>query len=492
MIGFQEIPQNLRVPLFFAELDNSRANSGQQTQRTLIIGQQHTSTGTLAANQPVLAEGLNKVKARAGFGSQLALMLEWYRKRDRFGEVWLLPVTLATPTAATRTVTVTGAATEAGQIALYVGGQRVLVGVANGAAANAVASSIASAVNAASDLPMMSSVASNVVTLTAKNAGLLGNDLDARLNYLGSAGGESTPLGLTLEIAAGTAGAGTPNLSTALANLGDMEFDFIVCPYNDTGSLNALRDFLAARWAWDKMLYGGAFSAFRGTLGEATTFGLTRNDPHVSIMPFNGSPTPAMVWAANSAGAYAVSLRADPGLPLHGLRLDVLAPPIAQRFTIGERNVLLFGGLSTHTVGADGTVTTETIVTTYQRNPQGSTDDSYLYVERLYVLAAVIRDLKAFATSTFGRFKLASDGAPVAPGARIVTPALIKDAILGRYRFLERQGLVQEYDTFAANLVVERNGTNRCRVDGLLPIIPVDQLRQIAALVQFRNSGEEV
>src|SRR5260363_67085 len=35
----QNIPQNLRVPLFYVEVDNRRANSGAFNPRTLIIGQ---------------------------------------------------------------------------------------------------------------------------------------------------------------------------------------------------------------------------------------------------------------------------------------------------------------------------------------------------------------------------------------------------------------------------------------------------------------------
>ena len=42
------------------------------------------------------------------------------------------------------------------------------------------------------------------------------------------------------------------------------------------------------------MIYGGGFSAFRGTLGTCTAFGLSRNDQHMSVMAFNGSPDP--VW----------------------------------------------------------------------------------------------------------------------------------------------------------------------------------------------------
>lgn len=489
-IGFKEIPADLRVPLFFAELDNSRANSGTQTQRALIVGQK-TDAGALPAGVPVLMEGVEWAKGACGAGSMLALMAEWYRKRDRFGEVWLLPLADAPAgVAASGTIAVSAPPTAAGTLSLYVAGKRVRVACAAGQTAAAVATAIAAAINADADLPVTAAAATTDVTVTAKNKGEAGNAIDLRTNYLGAAGGEATPAGLALTITAMSGGAANPDLAAALASLGDKTFDFIAFPYTDTASLDALKAFLAARWAWDQMLYGGAFAAYRGTVGARTTFGNGRNDPHVSVLGFADSPTPAWLWAANFAGAAAASLRADPGLPLQGLALDVLAPPVELRDDIGERNTLLFDGISTHTVDDDGTVRLETVVTTYQTNASGQPDDSYLYVERLYTLAAVIRDLKAFVTSTFGRMKLAEDGTPFRPGASIVTPAVIRDAIVGCYRRLEREGLVQESEAFAANLIVQRNASNRCRVDGLLPIVPIDQLRQVAALVQFRNSGD--
>ncbi|EFH09389.1 phage tail sheath subtilisin-like domain-containing protein [Pseudoroseomonas cervicalis] len=487
-IGFREIPSNLRVPLFFAELDNSRANSAQEAQRSLIIGQM-LGSGTLAAGVPVLMQGVDWVKQRAGAGSMLAQMAECYRKRDGFGEVWLLPLADAVAgVAATGSVALSGSPTAAGTLSLYIGGMRVQQLVTTGQTAAQIATALAATINGTADLAVTAAAASSTVTLTARHKGLTGNDLPLVLNYRGAPGGEVTPDGLTVTFTAMSGGTTNPVLDTALANLGDMPFDYIAMPYTDTTSLDALKSFLASRWAWDRMLYGGAFAAVRGTLGQAGAFGLARNDAHVSVMPCDGSPTPPWCWAANLTGALAVSLRADVALPLHGLGLDVLAPPPEKRWTIGERNTLLWSGLSSHTVQDDGTVTTETIVTTYQRNPLGAADDSYLYVERLYTLAAVIRNLRIFVTSTFGRMKLASNDQPVRPGQNIVTPNLIRNAIIGRYRELERLGLVQNSAAFEASLVVERNGTNRCRIDALLPIVPIDQLRQLAALVQFRNS----
>lgn len=38
-ISFNNIPAGLRVPLFYAEMDNSMANSGNSSLRTLLIAQ---------------------------------------------------------------------------------------------------------------------------------------------------------------------------------------------------------------------------------------------------------------------------------------------------------------------------------------------------------------------------------------------------------------------------------------------------------------------
>ena len=37
-IPFKNVPSNIRVPLFYAEVDNSRANNATINQRALIVG----------------------------------------------------------------------------------------------------------------------------------------------------------------------------------------------------------------------------------------------------------------------------------------------------------------------------------------------------------------------------------------------------------------------------------------------------------------------
>lgn len=489
-VPFSNIPSNLRVPLFYAEVDNSQANSGAQTQRTLIIGQV-TATGNGVVNVPVLGQGVSDAQAKGGLGSMLALMTAAYKSSDSFGEVWFLPLADAEGSvAASGSLLVAGAPSGTGVISLYIAGQLLSFPVATAEPAEDIAVGLAALVNSSSNLPVTAEATGATVKFTAKNKGATGNDIDLRVNYLGTAGGEVTPAGLTLTITAMAAGATNPVLDAALASLGDEAFDFIVSPYTDTASLNALKNLLndkTGRWSYASQIYGHVFAAQRGTLSTLATAGNARNHQHETIMGFYDSPSPAWVWAADVAGTAAVALRADPGRPMQTLTLStVLAPPAPSRFDLGERNTLLWDGISTFTVASDGTVAIENLITTYQENSFGAADDSYLQIETLFLLMYVLRSQRSLVTSKYSRVKLAADGTRFAPGSAIVTPKIIKADLIAQYGEMEYDGFVQDSKPFAKELIVEKNRTNPNRVDVLWPGTLINQLRIFALLAQFR------
>ena len=263
-IGFKQIPQNIRVPLFYAEVDASQANTANSNQRALIIGQM-LSTGVAVANTPIISQGVADAKTQGGQGSILAQMVNTYRANDTFGELWLLPLADdGSAVAATGTITYTAANTAVGVHSLYIAGTLVSVTLATGQTVTQIATAVAAAINAINDLPVTATSSVGVVTITAKNKGLAGNDIDIRVNYRGVPGGEVTPTGLTFTIVAMASGAVNPSLTTGLANLQSMPFDFICMPYTDTTSLNALQSFLndqTGRWSWNVQVYGHCFLA---------------------------------------------------------------------------------------------------------------------------------------------------------------------------------------------------------------------------------------
>ncbi|WP_066651750.1 MULTISPECIES: phage tail sheath subtilisin-like domain-containing protein [Sphingomonas] len=493
-IQFKNVPGNLRLPLFYAELDASRANTASRAQRSLLIGQK-TGAGTLTADLPVIARSQSESRAAAGAGSILAAMIDAYRAADSFGELWLLPLADdGSGTAATGTITFSGTTTATGTLSLYIAGQRLQLVIASGQTAAQVASTVNTAIAAAIDLPVTSVVNTAVVTLTAKNKGDCGNDIDVRVNYRGTAGGEALPAGLGVAIVAMANGATNPSLTAGLANLLDKEFDFIACSLTDATSLAAIAALLndtTGRWSWSVQVYGHCWIARRGTAGAVASFATALNNQHLTVIPYNDAPSPPWAWSSAFMGASAVALRADAGLTLQSLTVPgLLPPPLASRYAASARNnTLLYGGCSSWDVDATGTVVIENIVTTYVTNAQGQADDSYLEVEDMYLLPFVLRRMRDVVNTKYARVKLADVGVRLLPGRPVVTTDTIRGDLIAAYRQLEAEGFVQDADAFARDLIVERNATNRNRVDVLWPAILINNLRVFALLAQFRHAA---
>lgn len=487
-VSFNSIPSDLKVPLFYAEVDNSQANSATSAMPRLIVGQVNDDAVAPEIGKLTLVPSLSLAKSIGGVGSMLAEMYETWRGIDAAGEVWCLPVK-ATGAKATGKVAFVGTATAGGQINLYVAGQRVRATISSGATAAAAATALAAAVNAAG-LSVSAVAATGEVTLSCRWAGLSGNDILLQLNRQGRVNGEFTPDGLTVTVTAMGGGVGTPDLAAAIAVLGDEPFEFLCGPWADATSLDAWKALMndsTGRWSWSRQLYGHVYSASRGTLGELAALGDTRNDAHVTVYGFE-KPSPDTVWrqAAAYAARQAVFISADPARPTQTGELNSLTPaPAGERFMLLERQSLLSHGIAT-AYCSSGTLRIERAVTTYQKNDFGQADNSYLDSETLHQSAYIIRFLKGRITSKYGRHKLANDGTRFGAGQAIVTPAVIRAELIAGYYILEQMGIVENAEAFAQNLVVERSLTDPTRVNVLYPPDLVNQLRVFALQYQFR------
>lgn len=489
-ISFDNTPSNIRVPLFYAEVSNRAAFNFQRTNRSLLIGMK-TTAGTATAEVPIQITSLDQAKSAFGRGSMLARMFDGYFRNNTFNEVWALPLDEnAAGTAGTKTLTVTGTPTAAGTLNIYIGGQRIQSAVAVGDTVTDIAAAIVAAVTANPDLPVTAANTLGVVTLTAKHKGEFGNQIDVRLNYLGALGGETTPAGIAVAIATGVTGATNPDISNGLANLSDEEYDYIGLGFKDATALNDAREFMndqVGRWSPLQQLYGHVFAANDDTVANLSTFGNSRNDQHASVLVYYRSPTPTWEAVGMLTAQAHRAIDNDPARPLQTLPLiGFLAPEEADRFSLSEKNILLFDGLSPLTYDKDGTARIVRMVTTYQTNTFGQPDPSYLDITTLFTLAYVLRFLRARFTQKFPRHKLANDGTQFGPGQAIVTPSILRNETLAAYRELEFQGLVENFELFKQYLLVERNINDPNRVDMLFPPDIVNQFRIFAVLAEFR------
>ena len=488
-VSFNQIPSDIRVPLFYAEVDNSQANSASSSMPRLLVAQVNDDASADEIGKLTLASTLAMAQSIGGVGSMLAQVYETFRKSDPAGELWVLPLK-GTGAKAAGTITVTGTATESGTVSLYVGSTRVRATVAKGATPTVAAAAIVAAVNAAG-LAVVAAAVAGVITLTCKWSGESGNDISLMMNRLGRGNGEFTPAGLTIAVTSMQGGTGSPEIAAALGVLGDEPFEFICSPWSDTTTLDAWKEFMgdtSGRWSWAQQLYGHVYSAKRGTLGQAVAFGTGRNDQHCTVYGFEvGCPDPFWMAAAAFTARTAVFISADPARPTQSGELSGISPaPAGQRFILSERQSLLTHGIAT-AYYSGGAVRIERAVTTYQKNAFDQPDDSYLDSETLHQSAYVIKFLKGRITSKYGRHKLADDGTRFGAGQAIVTPNVIRAELIAGFFELEQLGILENAEAFAKYLVVERSATNPNRLNVLYPPDLVNQMRIFALQYQFRQ-----
>jgi phage tail sheath gpL-like len=502
-VPFATIPPNLRVPLFYAEFDNTQAGSSQPVQRALIVGQATASVPSTPI--PSYVQSVSAAQQAYGAGSQLANKIAAYRANDPVGEIWALALLDASgATAATGTLVFTGPATGNGTLFLYIGAgptasgtinSLVQIGVTSGMTATQVAAAAVTAINAQYGLPVTATSSTGTLTLTANNKGTLGNDIPITLNYLGARGGQALPAGLTCTVTAMASGATDPTITSLGTWLGTAAFDFIDNPYaNSTGLgvTTALLSDTSGRWSYAAQVYGHAFSAKRDTVANLITLGASFNDQHLTILGVNAaSPTPAWVWGSAFLGAVAPSLKTQPNRPLQTLTVaGVLPEPVGSDIGFANQQALLTSGIALAARSAGGSAQVVRAVTTYETNKFGAPDISYLDTETMFTLMAVTRTLKGAITQQLPRALLASDGTSLSPTPAgdtpvVVTPSIIAGILISAYALMQDQNLVQRADLFAQGLSVVQNATDSSRVDVLFDPYLVGGLRIFAVLTQF-------
>lgn len=179
-VSFNTIPSGIRVPLFYAEMDNSAAATPTDESKSLLIGQM--LDGTAEVGVPVTVSTAAMAKKLFGRGSMLARMVEAYRTVDSFGQLVKGGLSAG---AATGKAEVKGEALEAGTLSFYVGGERIQVAVKTGDAGETVATALSDAISLKKDLPVTAGAVSGVVTFTAKTKGTVGNGIQLGVNLRG-------------------------------------------------------------------------------------------------------------------------------------------------------------------------------------------------------------------------------------------------------------------------------------------------------------------
>ena len=504
-MAFDLIPADAKQPLFYAEVNSSKAGGGSTARPSLLLGQKLAS-GTATANAIVQVTGKAQADGLFGVGSHLARMARAYIDNDKIGILYAIPVADGAGDGASGTMTITTTATGSGTLHLYIAGQRLQISISDGdtpadvgdAIVAALGNSEALAVTAVSQYPVYASNSGGIVTFHARNVGTLGNKLDIRVDYLGVSSSEDSEDDTGMTFGACTlTGAGTdPGLTNAIAAMGDERYSYVGHPWTDSTILTQFQtefaDSTAGRWGPYRKVYGHVFSGDVDTYANLSTTILAtamNNDPHCSIFVIEDSPTPKWEYAAMYCARAAASLRNDPARNLNTLELiGAKSPTLASgsRFTYSERETLLNLGLTTPMISADGKVLIQRAVTNYTTDTYGNDDDAYMDVTTPANLDYQLTELESLVTTKYARCKLVSDTSVVDATQPVASPNMIAGDIVAKYKEWERRALVEDADTFASLLTVERSSTNPNRIDVLYPPDLANNLHIFAMVAEFR------
>jgi phage tail sheath gpL-like len=489
-IGFSNVPSSAAASAVFVEQQNVRRGvSAPLTHRVLLIGQ-YNSGQSPTDNQPQLLQSVADAQNRYGRGSMLAVLADAAFRSGAIGyEAWALPVADdGSAVAASGEIAVSNSASADGTVHLTVAGVEVDVAVSSGDDADTVGGAIADAINAESDLPVTASNSTGTVTVTARNGGEAGNQIQMALN---NADNDETPAGLTVSVDANlSSGANNPAIDTALGNLGDTWFTEVVCPYLDDTSISALE--AAGRDRNDpsvKRPFIGfiGYTDTRSNLLSAvgTAGNRTRNSEFSSYIPVHGSLTTAFEIAAAFAGMWARHHAGDKvGRPVYGNVIPGVRAGSGNELTYSQRDSGLKLGVS-HTFNSGSGALAGDTATTRIESDQGVATESYRFAIIIPNLQVKINEANiTYGSPPFTQTVVLTDDTPGAVPFS-VRPKTAKGYAIKLVDSWIAQGLSTDRETIVSGIQVEIDSGNPGRINVMIPDIPSAGLRILAAKLEW-------
>lgn len=330
----------------------------------LVIAQAETGT-TETLNQPFRVFPNSNYGSLYGFGSPFALALDSLFNADDSLEVWGIPVgDPGSGVAADADITVSaGTVTKSATISINAKGIIVNVAIAKGDDQDTVATKILNALTAQVRLPfdatINTGVTDNVVDLSASFEGTYGNDISLSVvDPDGNAVSAST-YGVSITESAFSNGAGTIDISTAIANIPEnLKITRIINQADDTNSLDSIEGFGVDR---RDPLLGERIISYYGKQVDTSTMGTVntafsslisiaaarKNDLINSLLPSGASGLP-IEFVADMVARVAKRYALTPGKPPRGIKcLNPVSRPLTSNwFSAVQSNDLYIGGVA--------------------------------------------------------------------------------------------------------------------------------------------------
>lgn len=497
-ISYSQIPASRMIPLFAAEFSTTAPQViGALMKPVVFLGQKIPAAAAVEGVRYLVTSKAQAVSL-FGAGSPLQRMLRAFFDVNPNGSAYAVAQTDASAaTAASRTMTWTGTATAAGTVKLRIGGQLVEIPVAVGDDGPAIAAKVTTYVTAtaAAELPATSSTGSggntHINTITAKVEGTVGNLISLSVNALGEGAGEVLPAGVSVALSGAmlASGATDPTSSLWATGLGSDAYSLIGLQFDNSTVVGLLRTALDTRWSALSAKDGVLVVSKVDSAADLITWGTGINDEHVSALGFPES----VGWlspAFELTGAY-VGLVARECVATEDPAASVQMSPLpglwgyGTNFSDTELDALANAGVAT-VVAESGVVYLQLESVSRRTTALGDPETRFQDIQVPLSMSYLRAFFKAKIQTAYPRHKLANDDTPIPGGAKVVTPAIVKAALIAWYRSISGV-IVEDVEAFAASVIVERNATNPNRLDGYIEPNFINRMRVFALQIAQRG-----
>jgi phage tail sheath gpL-like len=464
------ISNNIRKPGIYFYQDVKNALQGlQPTNDSVCLIAQILSTGTVAAKVPTTVYTDADAGLFFGQGSVAHLMARAAILANPNVKLTIVGVSDNGTTKATGSFTVGSVPAAGGTLYCWIGDQMATISYTGATSANDVCQDIYDAFLPNSYLlPVTMSPSTNVLTLTAKNAGTCGNMValsaaDVNGNTwitIGAMAGGATDPDVGVYSSAGTVLASVVGGSYTIFVNGIPQTE---ASHDAATKISAMVDFVSG-----PMEQRPAITVMAGTelvdsaANTKTLCGTDLNDGRTTCAFISyASDDLAKSEYFKIAAAYAavIASESDPTVPYDGLPLTSIAPPaVVDRLTRTQQEDYLNSGVTPLEVIAGEQTAIVRAITTYTTNSLSIPDITLLDINTYRTLDLVRFQVRSRLASRFQRGKI---------NARIIK--MVKTEIIDVLYLLQSLEIVQNIDTYKSGVIVEVDTSDPTRLDCKIP-----------------------
>ncbi|MDI3282115.1 hypothetical protein [Polyangium sp. 15x6] len=422
-----------------------------------------------------------------GAGSELHRQVRRFLQVNTTTPLYVIAVAEGdSATAATGTITVTGPATSAGTLRIFIADEFVDVGFVTGDSATTIATSAVTQINAKTHWPVTASNLAGVITLTSKQKGLRANFVRyfAKVIPFSGSGVGVTPTTSTLV----TGGTVSDDISTVLTTIVARRFYYIAPAASDSTQLSALLTQINTQALPVNGIRQRMVAASVDTLANTITIVDALNGARAEMVWLQNSDMPPCELSAHNAAVYALEEAPFPprlNFDFYGDadsdQWRIKAPLSGTAPTRSQVYAALNAGVTPIGVRTSGKTYLVKRVTTRYKN--GSIVDYRIRDSHKVTICDRFADDLIAKAATQLRGKIIGDDPKKnepTPGPNVATPRIVKALVDRLSDDYGEDDLLQNVSTIKSQTLVLRDSANKTRMSAKIPLQPVDILDQVA------------